>query len=54
MPIYAEKLGGIAGMWCMGTFGAWLLGVRLRLSVEGTDEPAVAAALSTIEQTEGV
>jgi Na+-driven multidrug efflux pump len=74
-------------MWCVGTFGAWLLGVRLRLGlpgvwaamctdewcrgvvmlarwrsgawktkalVAGTDEPAVAVALSSIEQTEGV
>ncbi len=75
------------GNWCVGTFGAWLLGVRFGLGLTGVwiamctdewcrgilmllrwrsgawkgkalvlpvDETAVATALSSIEQTEGV
>jgi putative MATE family efflux protein len=77
---------GIIGMWGVGTFGAWLLGVRLGLGLVGVwaamaadewsrgiamlirwrsgawkdkalvarDETVVAAALSSVEQTEGV
>jgi putative MATE family efflux protein len=77
---------GIIGMWGVGTFGAWLLGVQLRLGLVGVwaamaadewsrgiamlirwrsgawkdkafvvrDETVVAAALSSVEQTEGV
>jgi len=77
----------IVGTWCVGTFGAWLLGIRLGLGLKGAwiamcadewcrgivmtlrwrsgawkgkalvlseDETAVAAALSSIEQAEGV
>ena len=78
---------GIIGMWCVGTFGAWLLGVQLKLGLVGVwtamaadewsrgivmlvrwrsgawkekafvqldDETVVAAALSGVEQSEGV
>jgi len=78
---------GIIGMWCVGTFGAWLLGVHLKLGLVGVwiamaadewsrgivalirwrsgawkekafvqldDETVVAAALSGVEQSEGV
>ena len=78
---------GIIGMWCVGTFGAWLLGLQLKLGLVGvwtamcadewsrgiamlirwrsggwkhkgfvraTDEAVVAAALSSVEQAEGV
>jgi len=77
---------GLAGMWCVGTFGAWLLGLHLGLGLVGVwvamcadewsrgivnllrwrsgawkgrsffaeDETAVASALSTLEQTEGM
>jgi len=80
-------IAGIIGMWCIGTFGAWLLGVQLKLGLMGVwiamctdewtrgiamllrwrsgawkdkafvqagDETVVAAALSSVEQTEGV
>lgn len=44
---------GIIGMWCIGTFGAWLLGVRMGLGLAGV-WIAMAAALSSVEQAEGV
>jgi putative MATE family efflux protein len=78
---------GIIGMWSVGTFGSWLLGVHLKLGLVGVwialcadewtrgiamlirwrsgawkekafvrldDETVVAAALSAVEQSEGV
>jgi len=33
--IHFPVIVGITGMWCIGTFGAWLLGVRLGLGLVG-------------------
>jgi putative MATE family efflux protein len=82
-PVYV----GIAGMWVIGVFGAWLLGIRLSMGLVGVwiamavdewargifmflrwrsgawqkkafvqveDETAIAAALSEVEQKEGM
>jgi putative MATE family efflux protein len=40
---------GIVGMWCVGTFGAWFLGLRLGLGL-----PGVWAAMAADEWSRGV
>ncbi len=47
--VHFPVLAGIVGMWCIGTFGAWLLGIRLGLGLIG-----VWAAMCADEWSRGI